>query len=193
MYLPGDIGIMKATAFPSKIGSWALRKFFVPYTDNFHHFIIREPIPDENDYEIMESIGSGVRHGRLSWYENYKVYRVAMPEAVEKGEMACRKYSRYGRARYDYVLFVKILIGLLLRELSILVVEGHFRKVKCSELVYVENESFVCTEVVDKITELMGAPVVPEGVASLPPAVQEAIDCGKLIEVTENDESHGTL
>lgn len=185
MYLAGDIGRVKATGLMSKISSWMMRRIFVPDTEAFHHFVIRSFIPDESDYEIKEAISSGVREGRLSWYKDYEIYRLPVPEAVANGELACAKYSRHGRASYDYILFAKIFMGVIVVETKILWHEHHFRKIHCAELPYARDNHFVCTEVAYEITWLMGAPILPWYVVSLPPAIQEVINAGGLVKVTE--------
>ena len=158
-----------------------------PKTEWFHHFIIRSYITDEDDYEIMESIGSGVRHGRLSWYKVYEVYRLDDPDAVGRGPVACQKFSRYGRAPYDFVLFTKLLAGVVRVVSRNLVKEHRLRKIHCAELPYARDDHFVCTETVYEVTYLMGDPILPWYVVSLPPAIQEVINSGKLICVTEID------
>lgn len=90
LYKPGDIGRIKATGLMSRLATKAMNFIFTPKAGGFHHFVIRGSIPDEDDYEIMESISSGIRLGRLSWYKDYEVFRLGIAEAVEKGEMACR-------------------------------------------------------------------------------------------------------
>jgi len=181
VYQAGDIGRVKPTGLASKVGLWMMNKVLQPHCDFFHHFVVRSYITDEGDYEIMEAIASGVRLGRLSWYRDYEIYHLSDPEAVLKGAQACAKYSRYGRSRYDFPLFGKILVAVVLREIMLLLWEHRFRKLRCSELGYGRDNSFVCTEVAYEVAYLMGVALCPVDVVSLPPAIQEAIDGGILV------------
>lgn len=74
-------------------------------------------------------------------------------------------------------------LGVVVVVFKNLVKEHHFRKLNCRELPYAQDSHFVCTEVVYEITYLMGAPILPWYVVSLPPAIQEVIDQGILLEV----------
>lgn len=183
LYKAGDIGRVPPTDFIPRMGLKLMNIIFGPHCDFFHHFVIRTGIPDEDDYEIKESIASGVKAGRLSWYKNYEVYRLPNPEAVARGEMACAKFSRFGRATYDWLLFAKILAGTAKVEVGILWHEHHFRKIHASELPYAKDDHFVCTETAYEISFLMGEPILPWTVVSIPPAIQEAIDAGRLVKI----------
>ena len=140
-----------------------------------------------SDYEIKEAIASGIRDGRLSWYRGYEILRLGNEEAVAKGEMACAKYSRFGRSRYDFLLFAKILAGVIRAEVSVLIKEHRFRRLRCAEIPYARDDEFVCTETAYEISYLQGDPIVSPDVICLPPAVQEAVDSGRLVSVQELD------
>ncbi len=184
-YIPGDIGRIKPTGAGSKAASWLMNRVLTPHTDYFHHFVIRTYIPDEKDYEILEAIGTGVRIGRLSWYKDYEVYRLTDKLAILRGDLACAKYSRFGRSSYDFILFAKTLAGVLRAESGILFKEHHLRKVHCAELPYAQDDEFVCTELAYEVTYLQGAPILSPKVVSLPPAIQEVINEGKQLRKVE--------
>lgn len=182
-FLPGDMARVKPMAFFPKLAVWAMNKCLYPHCDYFHHFTIRTYIPDEDDYEIKEAIGSGMKDGRLSWYKDYEVYRSTDLRMVFYGSMACAKYSRYGRAKYDFILFVKVFFGVIGAEFHLLRTKHHFRKVHPSELHFGKDDEFVCTEAVYEISylqaQLAGNPymaILPPDVVSIPPAIQWVIN-----------------
>ncbi len=84
-FLPGDIVAVEAR--PSlKALNWLVS----PYTDRGHYFILGNKIKDTEDRVIYESlITSGVRIGKLSWYEgkDIEVFRVSKEVGAEVGKV----------------------------------------------------------------------------------------------------------
>ena len=190
-YRSGDFVGVVASDFTSRLASKVMGLFIIPKTNLFHFFWIRTPIPDENDYEIKEAIPSGgMRDGRFSWYQDkeYRVFRILGKGISKKSDIACAKYSRYGRYNYNFLLSIKLLFGLVYCLYNQLVKEHKFRKIHVSELPYAQSDEFVCTEAVYEISYLMGCPIMPPNEVSIPPSIIEALENGKIKEVTKVDE-----
>ena len=66
-YQPGDIVGVTGGLFVR-----AASRIFAPRTTLYHFLVIGEAIPEEDDYMIFEAIASGVRVGRLSWYNTIR-------------------------------------------------------------------------------------------------------------------------
>lgn len=182
-YINGDIGAVLAEGF-AKVAGLLSRKIFTPHTDLFHFFLIGDYIPEENDYVILEATPRGVMVGRLSWYEGYRIFRVVDPDVRELGIRAARAATKYGRAYYDYLLFFKLLAGVMRCLFRQLMNEGWFKAIRPAELPYARDSRFICTEIANEAWRLVGRPIVPKGVVPLPAGFIEALNSGKLVEVT---------
>lgn len=186
IYQAGDIvGVRANQSIFKNPASWFLRRFIAPKTSLFHFFVIYSYIPEFDDYTIVESLmDSGIRLGRLSWYEqdDYIVYRLNIPDVKEKGEFACRMVSIYGRKGYDWKLIFKLLGGAVRAGIKMLW-HRKFRKLRCSDLEYNKDDAFICTELANTISWWMEAPIVPAGVPPLPPAFAEAYFASKIKEI----------
>jgi hypothetical protein len=180
-YLPGDIIGVKTTSGISLIISKLMRLFITPWTDLYHFFV-----KDEQDYEIKEAIASGIKDGRLSFYNNkeYRVFRIPIAASRKRANMACAKFSRYGRVSYDWWLAVKLFVGAFKCWFLQALKEGRFRKIRPEELPYVRDDEFVCTEVAYEVSYLMGYPIVHPDTACIPPAIIASLNSGRIVEVT---------
>ena len=184
-FLHGDIGACRPDSFTGTTALKAMRVCMTPRCDYIHHFVIADYVPETGDHVILESLSSGIRVGRLSWYPFADIFRVNTPFSGVKGEKACRQFTRHGRAGYDFILLAKVLAGAGVAWGRILTHEHRLRRLRCGDLPYSRNDAFICTEVAAEITRLMGDPVIPKGVVPLPPAFQEAVNTGKLVKISE--------
>ena len=167
------------------ISGWFLEHFFTPRTDRVHHFIIRDYIPDFDDYEFIESIhiglfGKGITHGYLfKEYEGkdveiYVVNGIA-PELARKAPL---ELIRYGKSPYDFFLIANVLLQIPWVFLRTLIKERRFRKFRASDFRYKSDSAFLCTEVYWHAYNLVGVNVIPPGVLPLPSAYKEALNNG---------------
>jgi len=167
------------------ISGWFLEHFFTPRTDRVHHFIIRDYIPDFDDYEFIESIhigvfGKGITHGYLfKEYEGkdveiYVVNGIA-PELARKAPL---ELIRYGKSPYDFFLIANVLLQIPWVLLRTLIKERRFRKFRANDFRYKSDSAFLCTEVYWHAYNLVGVNVIPPGVLPFPSAYKEALDNG---------------
>lgn len=167
------------------IPGWFLEHFFTPRTDRVHHFIIRDYIPDFDDYEFIESIhiglfGKGITHGYLfKEYEGkdveiYVVNGIA-PELARKAPL---ELIRYGKSPYDFFLIANVLLQIPWVFLQTLIKERRFRKFRANDFRYKSDSAFLCTEVYWHAYNLVGVNVIPPGVLPFPSAYKEALDNG---------------
>ncbi len=182
-YLTGDIVGVKG-GLMSKL----TEKIFDPSTRLYHFLIIGDYIPEDDDYEIYESIASGVRVGRLSWYsqDSYTVFRLNDPEVFDLGKKARNEASNFGRWGYDYLMYMHILVDMVKIWIRMLFKEHHLRRVKPQELPYHENHAFICTEFANAVYRKGGRPPIPYGVNPLPAGYIQALTDRKLIIVGQN-------
>ncbi|GAH41697.1 unnamed protein product [marine sediment metagenome] len=121
---PADIGATRGSG-PLR---WISQHLIEPKTDRIHFFIIGDYLPWDKDHVILESIGKGIAVGRLSFYkpEDVEIYRVVLSETPEQRlgnrkveeihevrRRAAAELTRFGRARYDYILIAQIALGAL--------------------------------------------------------------------------------
>lgn len=173
------------------------KAIFWPHTDLYHFGIIADYIQEENDYVILESINKGIAVGRLSWYNGtgFRVFRINGPEAQALGQRACQALTQYGRARYDFALFAKILFGCFEvwgRHLAN-VITGKSKiggrqlyrwwEILQEELPYARNSRFICTEAANEAWRIVGSPIIPDGIIKLPAGFIRALWKKRLIEV----------
>lgn len=182
-YQEGDIVGVEGGAM-----SYLSQALFEPRTRLYHFLVIGQQVPEENDYVILESIASGVRVGRLSWYREklYIVFRVNDPQAEELGRRACYLASKFGHAGYDYVLYAYLLADVIRLELKALRETRRFRRLRPGDLPYHSNRAFICTEFANALWAEVGRPPIPRGVNPLPAGYVEAFLSNKIIPVGIN-------
>jgi len=161
----------------------ANKAVFSPHTDLYHFGIIADYIYDEEDYVILESSAKGISVGRLSWYQTYRVFRFADPEIATLGVKACQKLTMYGRARYDYALFLKIFIGCLTVWLGQILTGHKPTAIKPVQLPYGVNSRFICTEAANLAWKIVGYPIIPKDTIPLPAGFIKALNNGLLVEI----------
>lgn len=168
MLEPGDIFAVKGKG----ILGWLASKLMAPATDRFHFGLIWQKV--DGDYIILESIAKGIAVGRLSMYEGKDVefYRVACPEDLRA--QAPIELTKWGRAKYDYLLVVKLVIQGLWLVLKHLIIEGKFRRIRAEELSWTQNDSLVCTEGADIGFDAVGVNVIPIEVCPTPSEFKQA-------------------
>ena len=161
------------------------RRVFKPHTDLYHWCLVCGYVEHEDDYIILESIARGICVGRLSWYQGreYRVFRVTMGQDRRLGRRVCQELTRFGRARYDWLFLAVLPFDCLRCWLRQLFTEGRFRAIQAAELKHWENERLTCTEAANA-WRYVGYPIVPPGVKPMPSAFIEAVNVGRLIEVT---------
>jgi hypothetical protein len=199
IYQHGDIGAVPSHSILGKLN----QAIFWPHTDLYHFFIIADHIPEEDDYVILESTGKGISVGRLSWYKGkgYRVFRVEPAEYHEtvikhRGVQACRRLTKHGQAKYDYWLYMKLLVG------CIAVWDRHLTDkirrrrspfpwwvIKPSELLYARDSRFICTEAANEAWRMVDLPIIPDGIIKLPAGFIMALYNKFLVEVL----SDGTI
>ncbi len=188
-YQAGDIVLVLGNGFVGTAGY----TIFTPATHVDHALIIGPYIELKNDYEILEALPSGVRTGRLSWYDGdrYVVTRVTDVEAQTKGAEAFLEASEFGRWGYDFPFYL-YLVGDLFRIFTLMVFKEHrIRRVHASELPYREDHAFICTELAKAIWQIVGYDIVPSRVTSIPSALVEAIQNKVLTTVGYHNISAG--
>jgi len=160
-------------------------RVFAPHTDLYHWCLICDYVKHEDDYVILEATIRGIGVGRLSWYRNrgYRVFRVTMGQPINLGHRVCQELARRGRARYDWFFIAVLPFDCLRCWLRQLFTEGRVRAIRASELKHWENEPLTCTEAANA-WRYLGYPIVPTGVKPVPSAFIEAVNEGRLVEVT---------
>jgi len=176
--LPGDIAGVKGRG----LLLWLSQHLLKPKTDRVHFFIIGDYLPWDDDYVILESIGKGIAVGRLSFYdpENLEIYRVNLSEDPESEveilegmnlrRQAAAELSRLGRARYDYILIIQLLLGAL-----VLLLKGKLPPWQSGEFPYGRDKSYICTEAAAESWRAVGHPIIPKGVVPTPAAFRQAL------------------
>ena len=151
---------------------WLSQHLIKPKTDRVHFFVIGDFIPWDNDYVILESISKGITVGRLSFYrpQDLEIYRVNIENWQELGRKASTELTRYGRARYDFLLFLELGLGALT-----LLLRGKLPPWKPEQFPYGRNAKFICTEAANKGWREIGHPIVPKGVVPIPSAFIQAL------------------
>jgi hypothetical protein len=188
MLQAGDIFATKGTGF----FGWLARNLMSPETDRFHFGVVKQKIHYEDpidgettdDWEIIESIGKGVAIGRLSFYDgvDIKFYRINC--SAEKRELMPVMLTALGRAKYDYLLFIKIALEGFWLIFKHLFTEGRFRRIRYDEIRWAQDAEFVCTELVDKGSDLIDESLVAEEITSTPSAIIQAEIEGRMNEVS---------
>ena len=185
MYQVGDTAMTVGSGILGK-GAEAV---FAPKTDLFHGLMIGPNIPDEDDYFILESIGTGVRIGRLSWYggEIAAIFRINHPDSYRIGMEAWDEFTNFGRWGYDYVFFMYLPGDLIRVETRILLKEHRLRRIQPREMPFRTNHSLYCTEGICTSYRKAGWPIVEPGVTPIPAAIVQSYLDGKLIPIPIED------
>jgi len=175
---PGDVVANKGNRFIV----WLQNLFLKPKTDRFHHFILWNKLSD-GDFLILESISKGLSIGRLSWYsgQDLHFYRVDCPPEMRLA--APNGLIDWGRSRYDYLLIIKIFLGVLVALARVLWKEHRVRKLYPDDLPYGANSSLICTEAVDVAYDSVGVNIVPPGVVTIPAAFRQAELDGRITRI----------
>ena len=188
--------------FPADIGAtrgkgpllWLSQNLLEPKTDRIHFFIIGDYLPWDDDYVILESIGKGIAVGRLSFYkpEDVEIYRVNLGHgplvpklAFELRRRVAAELTRVGRARYDYILYIQLILGALS-----LLLRGKLPPWKPEQIPYGRNKAYICTEAARYGWRAVGHPIFPEGVAPTPSAFKQALIEKKMRRVFPKPAAH---
>lgn len=158
---------------------------FEPQTRLYHFLVLDRLDWLKDDMELHEAIASGVRGGRLSWYQNdvYVVFRVTAPDAQEYGKNVGIAASEFGRWGYDYLMYLYLLYEVPRVFLRNLFKEHRARRIQPAELHYYDNHAVICTEFANKLWLQEGgasrAPIGPR-VNALPAGYVAALRAGRL-------------
>lgn len=180
---PGDIGGVRGKG----ILRWLSENLLRPRTDRVHFFLIGDYIPWDSDYVILESIGKGIAIGRLSLYspDELEIYRVPLsmdPGMYELNNNLRRRVTteltRVGRAKYDHMLYLYLLLGVIR-----LILSGKLPPYLPSQLPYGRNNEYICTEAANYGWSSVGRPIIPPGELPTPSGFKQALQEGKLFRV----------
>jgi len=158
---------------------WFSQHLLEPKTDRIHFFVIKQYLPWDDDYEILESIGKGIAIGRLSFYkpEDIEIYRVNLggDSRLRDAQILLRRQvaaelSKVGRARYDYILYIQLIVGAIS-----LLLRGKLPPWKPNQIPYGRNKAYICTEAARYGWRAVGHPIFPEGIAPTPSAFKQAL------------------
>lgn len=160
IYEPGDILAVANYNFLGRANQF----LFMPRTFFYHYGLIDQRIESEDDYSIIESVNKGPTMGRLSWYrkKDYRIYRVNPDAPVfEKffhptdapadpplGQWAVEKASKFGRHGYDFLLFVKLFMGIVVYQGGRLIRFQKPERMTPDNIPYGRDKALVCTELV---------------------------------------------
>lgn len=174
----GDIGAGKGKkySFPYR----ASQLLILPKTTRHHFFLLGEYIPDEDDYVILESINKGIAVGRLSFYksEDIEIYRINDKDWKEIGKKATLALTKYGRARYDFILCIRLILSI-----PRLIIKHGFPPWLVQKLPYYSDGSFICTEAVRRGFKDTGHPIIEKGVLPIGASYKQAFKRGKLLRI----------
>jgi len=170
-----QVGDIFATKGRGIIG-WVSRNLSSPRTDRFHYGILWKPL-EGGDFIILESLSSkGISVGKLSWYKgsDVKYYRVDCDEDLRLA--APDGLVEWGRAKYDYWLIPKLLVGAVIAWVRILCKEHRLRKLKADDLssIYSWDSRLLCTEATWVAYNSQGVNIISYGIPPLPSAFREA-------------------
>lgn len=198
IYEPGDIIGVANYGFMGKIA----RNLFAPRTNLYHFLLIDTYLPDEDDYSIIESVMKGPTMGRLSWYRDrdYTVFRVneyaqvfrdifalhkyrlnASDTPENLGRWAVEKASLFGRHGYDFMLYVRLTTAVLQYQIGRLLSFKGFRRMEPSDIRYVRDKAFICTELVFEAWRAVGINLRAQGHAPIPAEIILANERRELI------------
>lgn len=141
----GDIFAIKGEGYLSRLQT----NLILPQTDRFHYGLLGEYIKEENDFVILESIQKGTAVGRLSWYikSDIKFYEVNDPDSKRLGKEASIQATKWGRAKYDYRVYIWIFWNAMKLFARQLWEEHRLRKVHITEFPPLpKDKRLLCTE-----------------------------------------------
>lgn len=149
---------------------------FAPETEFFHFGLIKSRRED-GDFEILESLGTyGLRIGLLSWYKDKELgfFRVNCPGELRKE--APQSLVKFGRSRYDYFLFAKLIVSILNAFINQIKNKTFPHKLFANDISksYVWDKSLICTEAVYIAYSSVGVNIIPYGIVPIPSAYKEA-------------------
>ncbi|MBA7714692.1 hypothetical protein ES703_123723 [subsurface metagenome] len=177
---PADIGAVKGRG-PLL---WLSQNLLKPKTDRIHFFLIGDFIAWDDDYVILESIGKGIAVGRLSFYkpEDIEIYRVNLNPDIRIEPLnrhlrrrVAAELTRVGRARYDYILYVQLILGALT-----LLLRGKLPPWRSEEFPYGRDRKYICTEAASEAWRAVGHPLIPKGTVPTPAAFRQALMDNKM-------------
>jgi hypothetical protein len=180
----GDIGAVKGSGFVPALSN----RIILPHTDRYHHFIVGDYLPWEEDWEIFESISKGPTVGRLSWYDGEDIKFMRPPTATEDdGKHAAAECSRYGREHYDFDLFLEL--GLFITKYELRRLRNCYLPVAIAveELPFSEDKDAVCTRLAWLAWRWFEPPIIPissvtkKQIQPIPASFQLALNNGSLI------------
>lgn len=149
-----------------------------PKVNVYHHVILGSFVEDEEDWVIYESMPTGVKVGRLSWYKDQKIKVYRYDEKI--GKKAVNRATLFGRRGYDFILPAKLLmIGIWYW------LRNGFRLVPYDLLKDMPNSAMLCTELVVEAYRPF-VKIVPDGIAATPSAIEQARIDGILSLVFDN-------
>lgn len=156
-----------------------------PYVHAFHHLLVGPAVPEDEDWIILESIGSGVRVGRLSWYRGQQAIVYRPPYDIDVGDLVFNRATLYGRRGYDYLQLLQLAVWGIPKW-----IRGSFKPIYYEEIPSDHNSALICTELV---VEAYDYPyrIVPEGIAATPAAIKAAQLSGLLEVVYEGPVATG--
>ncbi len=185
VYIPGDIVGVESKGLIGRLSHAAI----TPQTRLYHFLLIGDYIQDDDDYEILESIGRGVSIGRLSWYagNRYDVFRVNLPNAGPLGRLAIERASAFGRMGYDYSLFLRFAGDAIRHSWNHLIKDHTIPRMEPRDFCLTKDRAFICTEFVVASWDLVGVPVIAIQDAPVPAAFIRSAQAGRIIQFDTHD------
>lgn len=171
--LPGDIFAVKAG---DSVAEMIATQYMTPRTDRFHFGLIWT-WGIGGDFVIIESTYmKGLELGLLSEYsgDDVEFYRVDCSWAMRQA--ALNSLHDWEGAEYDVQLYHQSISYALRTWLR----EGERRMLQAEEFPYSENDSLICTEVVDAAYDSVGIHLIPPGVLPTPSGFKQAELEGKI-------------
>ncbi len=181
--IPPGAGV--ATRRGSDPLGWFCEHAFTPQTDRFHHFIIRQFVPEKDDYEYIESVNyglipKGMHHGLL--FHDYtgkdvEIYQMDCPS--ELAALAPLELLAYGKTGYDFGFYGQLLIqvpGILAKMLR----ERRLRRLRPEDFHYHPNGAMNCVEAFWTAHNSVGVNLVPPDVPPMPAAYRQALLYGRM-------------
>jgi hypothetical protein len=155
---------------------------FCPKTKLYHAAIIGHYIKEEDDYEIIESLGRGITLGRLSFY-NKRKYVVYWPSRVNTaiGDELWILASKFGRIRYDFLFYPEVLWSILKISIKNIICYHKLNEISPEELKTSTNKEFICTRFTREFWDQHQKNILfPESWSPIPSAYVLAVQKGYL-------------
>ena len=161
--------------------------FNEPATNYDHFFLLYRCDEKQDDWAIIESIGSGVRVGKLSWYSNYFDVDIFKPNSLEADEICARAADisiDYGRKSYDWFAVVYVTC-VTLREIFKQLIK--FKRPRVSYTVYKRSSKkrVICTELVGDTLSEAGFDIFDMNYLASPPNFMQQYLNGKVLKVCQ--------